>query len=189
LRNIAYNEGMRLRFNEAKATQAAAQMLKLANGSMNYMKLIKLLYLADREALARWGRSISTDRHVSMDKGPVLSRVLNLINEGSEDAWGKHISEPCAYEVKLVSDPGVEELSRAEEALLAEVFEAHGHKNQWRLVKELHDLPEWQDPEGSMIPITVRDILQALGKTPAEIAATEEEMESRSFAEALLQPL
>ena len=36
---------------------------------MSYMKLIKLLYLADREALAQWGRSISIDTYVSMDKG------------------------------------------------------------------------------------------------------------------------
>ena len=28
---------------------------------MKYLKLIKRLYLADREALSRWGRPITTD--------------------------------------------------------------------------------------------------------------------------------
>ncbi len=46
---------------------------------MSYMKLIKLLYLADREALARWGRPITTDTYVAMKHGPVLSYILNLI--------------------------------------------------------------------------------------------------------------
>ena len=50
---------------------------------MSYMKLIKLLYLADREALLRWGRPITFDAYVSMDRGPVLSSVLDLINGGT----------------------------------------------------------------------------------------------------------
>lgn len=58
-----------MRFIEAKATQAAARLLRNRGGKMSYMKLIKLLYLADREALAQWGRSITTDTYVSMDKG------------------------------------------------------------------------------------------------------------------------
>ncbi len=63
---------------------------------MSYMKLIKLLYLADREALARWGRPITTDSYVSMKHGPVLSEVLNLITDPLSDQtfWARHISEP-----------------------------------------------------------------------------------------------
>jgi hypothetical protein len=46
-----------LRFNDPeKATEAAAKFLKLRGGRMSYLKLIKLLYLLDREALLRWGR-------------------------------------------------------------------------------------------------------------------------------------
>jgi len=73
-----------LPFNERKATEAAARLLKLRGGTMSYMKLIKLLYLADREALLRWGRPISTDRYVSMDRGPVLSHVLNLVTDEAD---------------------------------------------------------------------------------------------------------
>jgi uncharacterized phage-associated protein len=65
-----------MRFNERKATQAAAYLLKRRGGKMSYMKLIKLLYFADRVALSRFGRPITTDRYVSMDRGPVLSHIL-----------------------------------------------------------------------------------------------------------------
>ena len=46
-------------FNEEKATELAACMLSWG-GSMKCIKLIKLIYLADRAALGREGHSIST---------------------------------------------------------------------------------------------------------------------------------
>jgi uncharacterized phage-associated protein len=66
---------MKPRFNEQKATQAAARFLKLANGKMNYLKLIKLLYLLDRESLNRRGRPVTGDQYYSMKLGPVLSEA------------------------------------------------------------------------------------------------------------------
>lgn len=183
---------MELRFNEAKATQVAALLLNLrGTRRMKYLKLLKLMYLVDREALARWGRPVSTDRHVSMDKGPVLSRVYNLITEEQcqHGPWSEHISQAPEYDVELLRDPGTNELSRAEEDLIKEIFTQHGHKNRWVLVDEVHKLPEWQDPRGSMIPIAIRDILKAVGKTPADIAAIEEEMEADTLADFLFQPV
>ena len=46
---------LNLSFDESKATEAAVFLLSRSDQTMNYMKLIKLLYLADREALIRWG--------------------------------------------------------------------------------------------------------------------------------------
>ena len=70
---------------------------------MNYTKFIKLLYLADRAALIRWGRPISTDRYVSMKHGPVLSNVFDLVNFGwlSEKAgsWSSVISNLSGFDV------------------------------------------------------------------------------------------
>src|SRR5215471_19347986 len=144
---------MRLRFNEAKATQAASRLLQLRGGRMSYMKLIKLLYLVDREALLRWGRPVTTDRYVSMDKGPVLSRTLDLINEGPEpgtrSVWTEFISTPQNHEVQLLKEAPADELSRAEEALIEEIFAQHGNKTRWQLVDYVHGLPEWEDPNGS----------------------------------------
>jgi uncharacterized phage-associated protein len=183
---------MELRFNEAKATQVAALLLQLrGTRRMKYLKLLKLMYLIDREALSLWGRPVSTDRHVSMDKGPVLSRVYNLITEEQCQSgfWSEHISHAPDFDVELTVDPGFDELSRAEEDLVKEIFSAHGHKNRWRLVDEVHHLPEWQDPHGSMLPISIRDILKAVGKTPADIAAIEQEIEADVFADFILEPI
>ncbi len=183
---------MQLRFNERKATQAAALLLKLRGGPMSYLKLIKLLYLADRAALLSWGRPISTDRYVSLDRGPVLSRVLDLVTDGGDpgtpSTWSASIAAPSNYEVALKGEPELDELSDAEVALLENVFAEHGRKSRWELVEFTHTLPEWIDPHGSAVPIDYRDILRAGGKSPLEIAAVEDELGELAQADALLQP-
>lgn len=147
---------------------------------MSYLKLIKLMYLADRAALARWGRPITTDRHVSMNHGPVLSRVLDLVNDGDapgeEVVWDAAVSAPLAnHEVQLKGDPGDDELE-AEIAVLEEVWRQYGRMGRWELVKLTHKFPEWKDPQGSALPISYRDILAAQGIDDEEIEAIEEEI-------------
>ena len=157
---------------------------------MSYMKLIKLLYLADRAALLQSGRPITTDSYVSMDRGPVLSRVLDLATDGGlpgqTSVWAHHITEPAHHSVRLQTDPGEDELSAAELQLLDEVFRQHGGKSRWELVDLTHKLPEWKNPQGSAIPIQYCDILKAGGKTEIEIAAVEDELEGVALAESLL---
>ena len=183
---------MVLRFNERRATEAAAHFLRLRGGRMSYLKLIKLLYLLDREALLRWGRPVTTDRYVSMDNGPVVSRIYDLIREepapGTDRIWRHYISAPEEWEVALLAEPETDELSRSEEALIEEIFAKFGNMNRWDLVRVSHELPEWQDPNGSAIPIEYRDILRAGNKTESEIAAVEAELESLAITEAMLQP-
>jgi uncharacterized phage-associated protein len=181
---------MKPRFNEAKATQAAALLLKLRGGRMSYMKLVKLLYLVDRTALIRWGRPVTFDSYFSLPYGPVLSRTLNLITEGAPpdepSIWSSCISEPQNREVALIGDCSTDELSRAEEDLIGEIFGQYGHMRRWDLVDLLHkDFPEWQDPQGSSLPIEYRDILRAGGRTEIEIAEIESEIEELALLEEL----
>jgi len=176
---------MALRFDEAKATQAAAFILKLRGGQMHYVKLIKLLYLADREALIRWGIPITTDRYVSMDHGPVLSNIFNLITEEvPKPTWSRFISAPLGeYEVKLLQEAPTDRLSRAEENLLREIYEQYGYRNRWDIVKNvMHKLPEWTYPEGSAVPISIREIMQGAGEDEQEIKAVVKELHAMGRA-------
>lgn len=184
---------MILRFNERRATEAAAQFLKLRGGRMSYWKLIKLLYLLDLEALLRWGRPVTTDRYVSMDNGPVVSRIYGLIREeplpGTDPVWRQYISAPSNDEVALIAEPEIDELARTEEFLIEEIDSKYGKLSHWDLVNLSHELPEWQDPNGTAIPIQYRDILRAGRKTESEIDAIESELESLAAAEAMLHPV
>jgi len=142
---------------------------------MNYLKLMKLLYLADRESLRRHGEPISGDRYVSMDHGPVLSQTLNLINgavEAEQKGWSHWIADKADYEVSLrrrVSRDALDELSEADLVVLEFIYRKFGRMDQWKLRDYTHRYCiEWKDPEGSSIPIEIVDIFKALGRTPAE---------------------
>jgi uncharacterized phage-associated protein len=168
-------------FNERKATQAAAKFLDLAGGSMNYMLLIKLLYLLDRRALKKWGRAVTGDEYYSMKLGPVLSEVLTLITQqpdpDTKGYWATHISEPNRYVVEISENPGDDELSEAEESVIQAVFEKYGSYDPFQLADHLHQvLSEWQPVEHGRIPITIADILKAHGKSEEQIAAVESDV-------------
>ena len=53
-------------YREEKATQVAALFLRLNGGKIDYGKLMDLMYLAEREALIRWGRPITFDKLVNI---------------------------------------------------------------------------------------------------------------------------
>jgi uncharacterized phage-associated protein len=172
---------MHLQFNEAKATQVAALLLRFRGAPMSYMKLIKLMYFVDREALLRWGRPVSTDTYVSMNRGPVLSTTYDLITDGAQpgtaSVWAEFISPHPNYEVRLIKDAPTDELSRMERDLIQEIFSQHGRKSRWEIVDWAHaNLSEWTNPQGTSIPIKFGDILRAGKKSEVEVAAIEDEL-------------
>ncbi len=172
---------LRFELNEKKATQVASLLIKLNGKSLNYMKLIKLMYLVDREALSKWDRPVVGDEYFSLPHGPVLSKILDIINSGDDPGnptyWYKYISTPENYEISLKNDPGDDELSDREIELLEHISNKYKDLDQFQLRDVCHRiLPEWEDPRGSSLPIMPRDILRALDKTDKEIEIIEDEI-------------
>jgi uncharacterized phage-associated protein len=171
---------LRFHFNDRKTAQAAAFLLKSGGGTLNYMKLIKLMYLADRAMLLAKGIPITGDRMVAMKHGPVLSQVLDFINNGPDDgdnesAWFEYIEAPEGYDVSLkdgahAAAEELDELSRYEMGVLKSIFEKYGAMDKWELVNLLHQiLPEWADPGASASPIRPEQILRAEARPEEEI--------------------
>ena len=182
---------MRLRFREDKATQAAARLIERAGGKINHMKLIKLLYLAERRALVEWGRPITFDWYFSLPHGPVLSFTLDKINSDADENsyWHRYISERQGHEVKLNQKAPNDQLSPAEEKLLDAVYQEFGSLDQYGLRDYMHKhLPEWRDPHGSRLPIEIRDILLAEGLSDEDVREVEDSLEAEAFAERLVSP-
>lgn len=158
-------------FHFEKTLQLAGYLLNLAGGRMNYMRLLKLLYIADREYLAEEGEMITGDRVFAMPKGPVLSSVYNLIQgKDSQSAqWSRFIKKGRNYTVYLVDDPGTDELCRAEKEKIENVFQRYGALHEFTVVELTHTFPEWSenyriDSEKKSFPISPEDILKAQGR-------------------------
>ncbi len=177
---------MRFVFEERRAAQAASVLLERAGGAMEYIKLIKLLYLADRAALIETGSPITGDRFVSMKYGPVLSNVLNLIKEPKprEDSiWHRYI-ERRRFDAVLMGSAECDRLAKYETDLLNGIFDSYGDWKPWAVVNHTHSLPEWRDPGETSIAIDPAEILRfagysddavdlAIGQSEASLALSE----------------
>lgn len=181
---------IQFRFHPEKAVEAAAFLLKLHGKPMKYLGLLKLLYMADRVALQRMEQPITGDHYVSMDFGPVLSGVYDLIKGQAVDnalpLWSKFISARDSHDVELLSDPGDDELCEEEEEILREVYQSCGPYDPFTVAEWTHNLPEWQNPHGSAIPISVEDILRNVGKSDREIEEIRQQAGRETYLEKVL---
>jgi uncharacterized phage-associated protein len=157
---------------------AAYFLFRAGGGPMEHVKLMKLMYLADRDSLDKYWLPISYDEYYSMVKGPVLSMTLNLMSDNcdaeSQGEWGKWISDKEDFRVSLrhkMTAPGdLDELVGEEISIMENVFDRFGHQGTRALVDHTHTLKEWTEPPaGGRLPIDLRSIFEALGKPADEI--------------------
>jgi uncharacterized phage-associated protein len=185
-------------FNERRAAESAAFLLHQAGGTLPLIKLIKLLYLAERLSFQRYGEALTGDRLVSMAHGPVLSQTYNHINgavPSAEGGWDTWISDRAGHVVAL-RDPSMIRtpeqdlltLSDSDLEVLGDTWAQFGHWKKFDLVDYTHNnCPEWEDPDGSSKPIAYPKLFEALGYAPEQITAlvsrlSEQERISASFA-------
>jgi len=182
---------MKARYREDKAVQIAALLIKKEGGIMNYTKLIKLMYVIERRSIINRGMPITFDNLYSLPNGPVLSSTLNNINgqtySPGSSFWCQFISksQQDEYMVILIKAPGIDQLSRAEVALVNMVYQELGHMTYSQLIDWSHEpsnVPEWQDPKGSSIPIKINDILSHEDYSDDDIAELLDELASLEAA-------
>ncbi len=151
-------------FREDKTTQMAARLLTLADGRLPYIHLMKMLYIADKQMLVQWGKPIAYDRWYFLRHGPVLGATLDLIKSEASPptCWSAHIATD-GYDVVLVADPGDDDLSRAEDAVILQTFREWAHKDWRDVVKETHGFPEWSDPGHTLRPVSYDTVLAVSG--------------------------
>ena len=72
-------------FEKDRAEQIVAFFaMQEPSKKINIMKVVKLVYLADRKNIEKYGDPISDDDYVSMKKGPVCSQTLDMLNAVKE---------------------------------------------------------------------------------------------------------
>ncbi|EKN5942954.1 DUF4065 domain-containing protein [Yersinia enterocolitica] len=168
-------------FCEEKVAQMAAYLLLKRGGRMAYLKLMKLLYLANRQSLITFGHMMADDALYSLPHGPVMSNTLALMREKS-GVSGKHwyrLLQTENHDLVLRDDPRnmdtdevFDVLSRADIRILDDVYSKFGHMNRFELRDMTHLktlCPEWHDPGHSRLPIDKKEILISVGKSKEEV--------------------
>ena len=154
---------IRFRFDLAKTVQVLAYLLK--GGPIDKVKLMKLVYLADRAHFIAYGTPITGDRLCAMDYGPVPSATLDAVSGNLQPSHifrHIHVSD---NKVELRAGPGEDLLAEDEKQTLDQVMAEHGGKGAWRLVRETHRLPEYVEAyvEGSSKTIPYERIAKFSG--------------------------
>jgi len=178
-------------FDIDKSIAAVTFLVQREGGEVDMFLSLKMLYLADKEALTKWGKTITGASFYSLPKGPILSEVYNLFkgtaDKENQEKWDSYFAELVKHTIRLLQEGDVGLLSERE----AEVLESARRKIHeiapWKVADWLHkNCPEWQDPQGGSIPIDPSTILRNAGKSEEEIKLIEESNETMRFAKYIL---
>jgi uncharacterized phage-associated protein len=181
-------------FNEKKAAQVAAFFLHSAGSKLDLLKLMKLMYLAERNSLAEYGEPMIGDLLYSMEHGPVLSHTLNHTNglrESTPDGWDSWVRDRANHQLSLRKPitnikRDLSLLSDADLEILQSLWAKHGHLSGFQLRDLTHEIcDEWEDPENSSIPIPYSRLLRCVGYS-SEVA---KELEKRMCAQRQVESL
>lgn len=172
-------------YDPRKAAQTIAYFaVKNGRNPLNILKAVKLVYLADRESVRRYGFPIQDEPHYSLPHGPVNSTTYEFMKgevpPHRSGGWGEFLTDRANHRIGLrdrdIDPDNLDELSDADIAVLDDIWDRFGHMDQWQLVDWTHDphnVPEWEDPNGSSQPIPLRRMMDALG---IENAADQEQI-------------
>ena len=172
---------IRFVFNEQKAAQAAARILRRHGEPMHRDKLVKLLYLADRWFLVEHHVTITGDDFISANDGPALCRIRELASGPAEEPradWSRHVS--IAADSLACATPNDDEslLSEASSQFLDRIHDRFADDLIDELAQRLRSFSEWKGPCAEPVPIDPREILTAAGCADWYIDRIEADLET-----------
>ena len=178
-----YQESQRIMYIGDKENSNADSTLVSTKRSLIFNELNKELYkkffltVEDRQAIKESNVSITGDKYYSLDNGPVLSGLYDLIkgtypDSASQNLWNIRFAKD-GYNIVLLTDRlPFSKLSDFEKSILDEIDTRYKDASYSEMIDIVHDsavCPEWQNPYGSRIEIEKKTILEKLGRTPEEI--------------------
>lgn len=150
-------------FNEIITTQIALEFItRQDDKTLNYTKLLKLLYFVDRELLQKCGYRATYDSYTNMRNGVVLSHTYNLIKGEYLDSliWENCIGTE-GNDVFLISKPTFPiDLDFNILEIIDKLEEQYHDKRYGILIEAHHKLPEWHNTQHS--DTDFNEIIQSL---------------------------
>ena len=144
---------MRKSYLDWKITQVLCYLIsKIGNGKISMLPLLKIVYLADRYHLRRYGRFVTGDSYIAMRKGPAAKRTKTLIYaaEKGYGTAGAYIQscDPKTRHANLCVEVkcGADELSETDVEALDVAIAKYNEivAKGLDLPEYTHAFPEWQ---------------------------------------------
>lgn len=168
-------------YDERRAVQSVTYLLHLGGGSMELLKLTKLMYLAEKRSYELYGEPLTGDVPYSLEHGPVLSATYDKTKlvkpSGAWADWLGERKQNTVNAARRLENPKIElkALSRADLKVLDSIWKEFGHMQAWELRNWTHDhCPEWHDPNKSSVAIDANELFESIGLTGEESAVQQE---------------
>ena len=142
-------------------------------GATDYIHLFKILYFAEREHYADYGKRITKDTFIAMEHGPVPSFLYNALKlvtkqeQANADSLLWKIANAVTpgsaelyYFFAAAEEPDMDELSKAEIASIDKSIAEYKDMSPWELSEKSHD-EAWHE---------AWDVLQNSSMNPYKIA-------------------
>lgn len=157
-------------FDIQKAIAATGYLVEHTGESM--YSLMKMMYLADKVHLERYGRFIAGDTHCALKQGPVPSNTYDLMKhvrgEPQDELPGadlakEYFSYGPDHQVSLLKQPDYGELSESDIECLAIIVDTYKKVGKWSVRDLAHD-DAWKATwRGRSRPISTELIARAIG--------------------------
>lgn len=175
--------------------KALAALVYLASNpetvpALDKYKVGKLLFLADKYHLVRYGRPILGDYYKALDYGPIPQRTMDILHVliGDQRAWGteeakaaERLGEVLGADHRFQHPrlsakrmPNLEALSVSERAALEHVVSEHGKRTFDELKVLTHEMPAYRKVwKGVAVEMYYEDFFD---EDPDAITGAREEM-------------
>lgn len=137
-------------FKYKKSVQALNFFASLGGGKIQTLKVLKLLWLADRLHLRKYGRTITGDNYFALPHGPVATQTKDLIERNPDylgqeeiDYCNKYLSKKKDHHIISKGEVDIKVLSRTDLDILRKIQELYGKMDQYKLRDFSHQFPEW----------------------------------------------
>ena len=137
---------MDVQFDKVKTLNA---LLYVANRVQHkdFHKIFKVIYFADRQHLADWGRPITGDTYIAMEAGPVPSRLYDMLKIVRGDSYvsdteglGKYFQVENWMYVRPLVDADLNKLSANEQEALSDAIAKYASLSYDEIKEKSHDV-------------------------------------------------
>lgn len=117
--------------------------------AIDKLKVLKLVWIADRLHLRRYGSPIVGDTYFAMKMWPVASTIKNICEKNEQFLPNKakeYINEYLSkllYKIRSKKEVDYSYFSDSNLAILEQVFETFWNRKSSKLVDFTHEYPEW----------------------------------------------
>jgi len=140
-----------LEFDYKKAIQAINFLSTKEGGKIDKLKVIKLIWLADRYHLRKYGRPIINDTYYAMKLGPVASSAKDILGfNPSSDTEKQYLEKFLSLSalnknvIKSIAEVDTDIFSKTEIEALENIYNEYGNLKAPVLIDVSHQFPEWK---------------------------------------------